>query len=299
MTELTDQLALERRRSVRLRRSSLLKVKLEDIDRPNIKIAETYDELSQSFSMVYTEYRSCGYIRKEHPSELHFSLYNLLPETCVFIFRSYTTVISSLTQIFDSPEFGLPMDALYKGQLDDLRKKGRKITELSALVSPKEVRWCNLMIYLSRIMFEYSMTAHVDDICIMVNPKHVKFYKTMFLFEDFGEEYFYEPVGAPAVALRINMDNILEKIEENYKNFDLDINLYNFFCKVNTPQDELNHGHTFPIRKIPLDDLTLQMLLERRYDILFNITSLQRKALQMIYPNRIDQYYDLPQEEPT
>lgn len=284
MTDLPDQLLQERRRSIRLRRSSLLKAKLDDIDRPNIKIAETRDELSQSFALVYREYLASGYIKTPSPAEMHFSVYNFLPATCVFIYRSYLTVISTLTQIFDSELFGLPMDSLYRAQLDELRAQGRRISELSALATPREVRWCNLMVFLCRMTFEYSRMKKIDDICIMVNPKHVSFYKTLFLFEEFGPERFYGAVGAPAVALRINMDSIQEKSLEKYRDFEVDGNVHDFFCKINSTMQELQSGWSFYEKRHPMHPEDARFFLESKKDILEKLTPQQREYLANLYP---------------
>lgn len=284
MTDLSEQLLLERRRSVRLRRTAMLQARLEEIDRPNIKIAESRDEWAQSFGLVYQEYIAAGYIKTPHPSELYLSCYNFLPETCVFIFRTYLTVISTLTQIFDSELFGLPMDALYRPELEDLRAQNRKVTELSALATPKETRWCNLMVFLAKTMFEYSKLNQVNDICIMVNPKHVSFYKTMFLFDDFGPERFYNGVGAPAVALRANMDNIEEQLQDKYKDFDMDGNLYDFFCKMNSTLQELQTGWTFCKKRRLMDSETAEFFYRSRKDIFEKLTPPQKQYFMEIYP---------------
>lgn len=284
MTDLSDNTRQDRRRSVRLRRSAMLRAKLDEIDRPNIKIAENRDEWAQSFALVYKEYLASGYIQKPHSSGMHLSIYNLLPTTCVFIFRTYVTVISTLTQIFDSELFGLPMDALYRPELDALRSRGRKITELSALATPKETRWCNLMVFLSKTMFEYSMMNKIDDICIMVNPKHVNFYKTMFLFEDFGEERFYPGVGAPAIALRINMEHIENKASEKYKDFDVDDNIHEFFYKMKSTLLELNNGWTFYDKRPPMDEVDARFFFNSRPDICEKLTPRQMEHLTRLYP---------------
>ena len=262
----------------------MLKAKLDEIERPNIKFAETRDEMAQSFALVYEQYLASGYISEPLPSKMHLSVYNFLPETCIFIFRTYLTVISTLTQIFDSERFGLPMDALYRPELDALRARGRTITELSALATPRETRWCNLMIFLSKTMFEYSRLKNVTDICIMVNPKHVSFYKTMFLFDDFGPERFYEGVGAPAVALRINMDNIEENVQEQYKNFEVDDNLHTFFYKINSTLQELLDGKLFHDKRHPMDVEDAQFFFNARQDVFDNLSLRQKEYLQSLYP---------------
>jgi hypothetical protein len=283
MNALSEQLIQERRRSVRLRRSAMLKAKLDEIDRPNIKIAETRDELSQSFALVYKEYLDSGYITNPHPSQMHFSVYNFLPSTCVFIFRSYLTVISTLTQIFDTPLFGLPMDCLYREELDSLRAQGRKITELSALATPREVRWCNLMVFLSRTMFEYSRMNDVNDICVMVNPKHVNFYKTMFLFEDFGPERFYAGVGAPAVALRLDMDNIEQNLLDKFRDVEIEVNMYEFFCKLNSTLQELQAGITMHEKRHPMNTDDAGYFLNLKPEILEKFSTKQIDYITNIY----------------
>ncbi|PKN42130.1 MAG: hypothetical protein CVU60_07885 [Deltaproteobacteria bacterium HGW-Deltaproteobacteria-18] len=284
MTDLSENTRQDRRRSVRLRRSAMLRAKMDEIDRPNIKIAENRDEWSQSFALVYREYLASGYIQQPHSSEMHLSIYNLLPATCVFIFRTYVTVISTLTQIFDSKLFGLPMDVLYRPELDSLRSRGRMITELSALATPRETRWCNLMVFLSKTMFEYSMMNKIDDICIMVNPKHVNFYKTMFLFENFGEERFYPGVGAPAVALRINMDHIEDKVSEKYKDYDVDDNIHEFFYKMKSTLVELNNGWTFYDKRPPMSEEDARFFFESRQELCEKLSPCQMEHLTQLYP---------------
>ncbi|GAB6059695.1 N-acyl amino acid synthase FeeM domain-containing protein [Desulfonatronum parangueonense] len=281
--EYDSNLHQERRRTIRIRRSALLKANLDKIDRPSIKIAETQGELEQAYSLVYKEYLEKGYI-KPHPSELAYNIYNFLPSTCVYIFKSYLTVISTLTQIEDSREFGLPMDSLYRREVDQLRNRGRKVTELSALATPKELRWCNLMIYLAKTMFEYSRLAKVNDICIMVNPKHVQFYKAILLFEDFGKEKYYPAVEAPAVALRINFNKIDKRLMEVYKDYDFESNLYNFFCKMSNVAERLFVDRIFAKNCSRMDEETFLYFLNKKPKIFDKLTSRQREYFQNLYP---------------
>jgi hypothetical protein len=275
---------LERRRTIRIKRSALLTAKLGDIDRPAIKIAETRDELIQAFGLVYAEYLRCGYIRSEHASRLSYNIYNYLPQTCVFVFKSYLDVVSTLTQIFDSPMFGLPMDCLYRRELDQLRGQDRLVVELSALTTPKESRWRNLIVFLCRAMFHYSLYTGVNDLCIMVNPKHVNFYKTIFLFDDFGPERFYDKVGAPAVALRLNLDHVEEKLRETYLPLDFDCDLFSFFYRTNRFAGDARCGPDGVRKLSPLDLETVLHLHEQRPDILVSLSPPQREYVCSVYP---------------
>jgi hypothetical protein len=145
----------DRRRTIRIKRSALLRSNLDHVDRP-------------TFSLVYNEYLEEGYIKDSDRSGLHFNIYHILPETVVFVFKSYLKVISTLTLIFDSETFGLPMDVLYRKELDALRRRKRTLVELSSLATAKDARWHNVFMYLNRAMVWYAMYRNASDLCIMV-----------------------------------------------------------------------------------------------------------------------------------
>jgi hypothetical protein len=240
--EVTHESIVDKRRTLRLRRSSLLKLDMEGLDKPSIKIAETLDEYQQAFRLVHNEYSSVGYIPPcpQHP--YHYSHYSLLPETCVFLFKTNLTVVATLTEIIDTAQNGLPMDELYRKELDALRNQGRVVVELSAFVTSRTQRMRNIMVYMCNAMFNYSKINKIDDICIMVNPKHVQFYTQMFLFEPYGPERFYEKVQAPAVPLRVDMREIENRLRGAYSQYEFTEDLHLFFCRTNTTLEMLQSG---------------------------------------------------------
>lgn len=282
--------AVERRRTIRIKRSGLLRHRLDDIDRPAIKFAENQDELQQAYSLLHDVYLKMGYLSQPKLHGMLFSIHSLLPETAVFVAKSYLSVISTLTEIFDTEAFGLPMDAIYRKELDALRNKGRRIVELSALVSPKKLRWRNLFMYLAQIMYWYSTYRGVNDLCIAVNPKHVRFYRNIFLFEDLGPERHFPKVMAPAVALRINMDNIEEQVNEVYGNLDIDCNLYDYFHRMT------GHGPVKYGLKIHADDSPprvqnalrdagmVRYFVEKEPNLLRGLSISQKNFLNNAYP---------------
>ena len=285
MTTYVPDRTPDRRRTIRIKRSALLQNKLEEIDRPSIKIAETRDELEQAFSLVYREYLKLGYIKEPNPSEMYLSICHILPETAVFIFKSYLTVICTLTQIFDSKLFGLPMDDLYHEELNALRNASRKLVELSALATPKQARWRNVFMYLCQAMYWYAIYKNVNDLCIMVNPKHVDFYKTIFLFEDLGPEKYYPNVGAPAVALRLDLDDIQGKLREKYGTLDFDCDMYSFFHRVTTTQLTPSGGEDLLVKKNGmLDADTVRYFFIEKTNLLEEATPEQMNYIRSLYP---------------
>ncbi|MGA2735734.1 MAG: hypothetical protein ABSG35_24460, partial [Syntrophobacteraceae bacterium] len=187
------------------------------------------DEYKQAFSLVHDTYLRMGYLSTPKPHGMLFGIHTLLPQTVIFVAKTYLTVISTLTEIFDTEQFGLPMDELYQKELDGLRSEGRKIVEISALVTPANFRWMNLFMYINKLMFHYSLDHGVNDLCIAVNPRHVSFYKNILLFEDLGPKRYYPKVNAPAVALRLNMDCISEKSKSAYDGLDFESNVHAYF----------------------------------------------------------------------
>ena len=283
MTTSAPDRIVDRRRTIRIKRSALLQNRLDDIDRPSIKIAETRDELEQAFSLVYQEYLKLGYIAKPGSSQIHLTLYHVLPETAVFIFKSYLTVISTLTQIFDSKLFALPMDALYHDELNALRDRGRKLAELSALVTPSEARWRSIFLYLYRAIYWYAIYNKVDDLCITVNPKHVKFYKSIFFFEELGPERHYPKVGAPAVALRLDLGDFRDKLIEAYSALDFDCDLHAFFFRMTgIPMTGVDGKHDMTRKKV-LDTNTIRYFFMEKTNALEDATTDQMDYIRSIY----------------
>jgi hypothetical protein len=116
----------------------------------------------------------------------------------------------------------------------------------------------------------------------MVNPKHVRFYKEIFLFEDFGEERWYKGVGAPAVALRISFRDYDDAMLNAYGQSDFETDLHSFFTKVN---NSIMDPHIlYPVeRKKPLSPENLCYFLEKRPEILDSLTKEQRNRFRLMY----------------
>ncbi|WP_235731749.1 N-acyl amino acid synthase FeeM domain-containing protein [Fundidesulfovibrio putealis] len=274
---------VERRRTIRIRRSALLDAKLETLDRPSIKIAETLDEYIQAFTVLHDVYLASGYISAPAPYGFSFGLHHLLPKSCVFVFKSYLTVLSTMSYIPDTHRFGLPMDDLYKPELDSLRDAGRKVVELGSLATLPQRRMQNLIVFLAKAIFRYALSTKADDLCIMVNPKHVRFYESIFLFEPFGEERHYEKVNAPAVALRVNMQKIEPSLYEAYGNADFETDLHSFFVKMNSHVIDEDIRVENAEKNMPLESEIARKLFTSKPDLLKSLPDEQRIALESLY----------------
>jgi molybdopterin/thiamine biosynthesis adenylyltransferase len=274
----------DRRRTIRIKRSSLLECKLGDLDRPAIKIAETLEEYTGAFSLVHDEYVRSGYT-SPHPSRLLFNAWSMLPQTAVFVFKSFHEVLSSVTYIPDTADFGLPIDAVFKDKIDELRKSG-PVVEVGALVTQRRRRWSNMMVFLAKALLKYAQVTGAANLVVMVNPKHVRFYTSLFMFKPFAEERFYEKVGAPAVALRICMKDIESELKAAYAEEAFETDLHHFFLKAAGTLPENIPSQASPDdlkKKRPIDPYSAYYLLRRRPDVLDSLTEKQRAVFENYY----------------
>lgn len=191
------------------------------------QVAKSSEELEQALSLVYNKYASRGYIPNDYKSKFRISIYNALPSTTTFIAKQNEQLVATVTIIPDSP-IGLPMDKLYKEKIDILRKQGRKIAEVSQLAKLAlnndvlaknwfqrfkyrafKCRNFSFILKLFKLVSDCAIYAEkLNDLCIAVNPRHRCIYKFLG-FEDLGGLKSYGSVnGAPAVAMRLNLDNI-------------------------------------------------------------------------------------------
>ncbi len=108
-------------------------------------------------------------------------------------------VIATLALIPDSA-VGLPMDAIYRGEIARLRCAGRRIAEVGALCIAHGHRRIGVGFLLHELVWRYAReTLKVDHLLIVVHPDAKEIYKAAILVEDFGAERSYP--GGPELRL--------------------------------------------------------------------------------------------------
>jgi len=160
------------------------------------KIAATRAELLGAFALIYREYLLRGYILPQHyRAGLRITLFNLHPETIVFIAMRDGAIVATCSLIPDSI-LGLPMDMAYKLEGDSLREQKRKLCEGAYLSIDNElfgskmfslfnVAKLDFLLSLFKMVFQYAVRySEYDDLCIVTDPKYAIF---QFLpFDTFG-----------------------------------------------------------------------------------------------------------------
>jgi len=221
---------IEKRRSIRIRRSNLL----QETKNIEYKIAISTEELEQAFELVTQQYINVGLHKNNN--QLRLTRYHLLPDTKVFIAikknNDYSeTVIGTITMITDR-SMGLPMDELYKKQLNNLRSSGLHLAEVIGLsVSPEQSAiQNNIAIYLYKICLQYARLTHVNDLLCSVSRKHIQFYEDMLLFKPVGEILPYSYAnGQLAQGHRLDIHQASKEFKEIYSGMEFDADLHRFF----------------------------------------------------------------------
>ena len=196
-----------------------------------VKWAETDQDFLKSFNLLYERYLECNYIKECESFPFHYNCYNLLEKTKKVILEKKAGILSTVDIVMDNTPLGLPMDAIYKEELDALRNEGRRICEVGSLACSRDANWQNTFMPLFRIVFWHARNNGLNDLCIMVNPKHEAFYKSVMVMETLGEEKFYPSVNAPAIALRMNLDHYHETVRNAYQGFPDENSLFNYFFR--------------------------------------------------------------------
>ncbi len=204
-------------------------------------MATQASDVFTALKLVQDVYIQEGYMRKEQcsgPCRILKQHYH--EKTAVFVGKKQEDIAFTVS-LFPDSELGLPMDSIYRQELDHLRSLGRKIGEVGCLATHPDHRngSQNILMHGNKIMLKYAMEhLELDDLVIVVHPKHERVYKEVLMFEDIHSgtvKPYPEVNNNPAVALRLNLDEIEEILRHVYQNQAPETNLHHFlFVKDST-----------------------------------------------------------------
>lgn len=272
------------RRLTLIRRSRLLSFEPDMDDRLCIKWADTVEERQAAFSVVHQEYLRLGYLERPNPTGMHYGLHHVLPTSSTLVLKKAHEVVATLTHVLDTDLYGLPMDKLYRDELDALRDKGRRLAELSALATRRDFCWQRLFMILCRAAYHHALEKRVTDLCVMVNPRHVPFYKKVFLFEDLGPERYYSVVQAPAVALKADLETIADRLRAAYGHLPPEANVYRFLTGSWEDATGWRQAHRSLGSPKPLEREEIRWLLCQDPCSLADLTPLQQRNVIYLCP---------------
>jgi hypothetical protein len=174
----------------------------EDIQ---LRVAATREERQATFELIYRSYLRAG-LCSQMDCGMRITPYQLVPSTDVIIAELRGQVISTVSLVRDG-ELGLPMESIFADEVAARREAGIGLAEVSCLADRRQgtARFFGLFCELSRVMAQLARKTGVDELVVVVNPRHAPLYRRYMAFEQIGEERVYDAVqGLPAVPLSLN-----------------------------------------------------------------------------------------------
>ena len=172
----------------------------------NYFIASQLDEVIEAWRVVYAAYEHDGLI-ESNPYSLHTTPQAIGPNTVVVTACIGPVAVGTISAYADGPG-GLPLDTVYRDELQSLRAEGRRLVEVGLFADRREHlnRAAEGLFELMRYAFFFALYQPADDIVIGVHPRHAAFYERFLACQKIGAVTTYPIVrDRKVVLLRLNL----------------------------------------------------------------------------------------------
>lgn len=189
----------------------------EDIQ---LRVAANRGDRQAVFELIYRSYLRAGLCTKSDCG-MRVTPYQLLTSTDIFLAELRGQAISTVSLVRDG-ELGLPMESLYPEEVAARRAAGVHVAEVSCLADRRQgtARFFGLFCELSRMMAQLARKTGVDELLVVVNPRHAPLYRRYMAFEQIGEVRDYDAVeGFPAVPLSLNFAKAKVEKPKSWREF--------------------------------------------------------------------------------
>ena len=185
--------------------NALLHRELVDTGALQARVAWTPEKRAAAEELVRRRYAWRGY-RTALPSERDCAGPRSGSHWVTLLAEAEGQLIGTLTVGPDSPQ-GLLAEGTYAREIRALRRNGSRVGELTKLALEKGVDWKAALDALVQAAWAVTRIAHaLTDVVIEVNPRHVKFYRRVFGFEELASGRVCSRVGAPSVLLLLDLE---------------------------------------------------------------------------------------------
>jgi len=233
--------------------------------------ARDFAQLCRAFALVHDRYLELGYMA-QHESGMRYSLLNFLPQATTFVVEEGAKVLGTLTVVIDSSA-GLPGSAAYEDEFNLRRAEGRILAEATmfSCVADKQ-KQAHVSLQLMALAFSWCAEVGVDDLCLIVAPKHAGFYEKILGFERLGRERPVKHVeGNAGILLLCNVAAVLSGEGQITRQG----------ARLLLAAQELG---TLAFNRINLRDVEVATLLDFCPELLLNADPVQREAVERHYP---------------
>lgn len=182
------------------------------------RIATEREDVLGALGLVHEEYVRSG-LSLDNASGVRVTRYHLLTTTEILVGLVGGEVACTLSVVRDS-RFGLPMEAIYRREVNERRRLGKHVAEVSCLADRRSgaERTLNLMFRVMALTAQMATARGVDELLIAVHPRHARFYEGFLGFQGIGDLRYYSTVcGNPAVALALDLNTLHERNPKAYQ----------------------------------------------------------------------------------
>ncbi|HEY2893450.1 MAG TPA: long-chain N-acyl amino acid synthase [Pirellulales bacterium] len=173
-------------------------------------LARTTRQRRGAFALVHQAYVRAG-LGEPNSLGLRVTPHQILPTSQVFVGVINDMVVSTVSLIGDG-QLGLPMEKMFNWEVQELRKSGERLAEVSCLADRRQDvrRFLTTFRELTRLMAQFARYEGIGSLLITVNPRHVKFYTHYLGFVPICQRIADCPhvQNRPAVALRLEFARI-------------------------------------------------------------------------------------------
>lgn len=184
----------------------------------HVKFASTRQEWEDAFQLVTDNYQARGF--EPAGSSLRFTSYHALPDTVVLVAKEADRVVATFTLIPDQKLLGLPLEGVYREEIQQLRRRGLRLFETGNLaergLSTRE--FMHVFLALMQLGWQRMTRNGIATTVIAVHPRHNSFYTKLHGFVPLGSQRAYDKVhGAPAQLLYVDPDLMRSRVPQTYQ----------------------------------------------------------------------------------
>ncbi|THF61640.1 N-acyl amino acid synthase FeeM domain-containing protein [Pseudothauera rhizosphaerae] len=180
-----------------------------DCDGYQIRLADHSDTLRTRISLLIEKLYAWRGLQASHA--------NVAPlphQTTLVACRDDHHLFGTVTLGLDSCD-GLMADGLYQDEIDEIRRSGGRVCEVTRLAIDPEFGSHRVMAQLFHLVFILARMVHgMTDLFAEVHPRHSDYYRRMLGYRLAGPEKVCPRVGAPAVLLHISLADVERHIRE-------------------------------------------------------------------------------------
>ena len=164
-----------------------------------LQVARTLKGIIESWRLVYHQYVASSLIEVNPFGIFTFPQY-LQRNSAVILGKSNDETICSVSAVLDDG-IGLPLDAYFKNELDQLRSEKRKLVEIGLLACARETASPFYTIELLTSIAKFGVYSNHHDYVVGVHPRRANFFKKLFGFEAVSNTKVYHKLQQAEVVL--------------------------------------------------------------------------------------------------